>query len=230
MATANLVVDGTATAIDFGVAWSATGKLSWAYGHSIKVVDRGNFGTVSASDSVERIADGRWFGAGGPDYQGGMNILAAGTMMRGNDASVSSAEEDVADEEPTDPAAPTEPTEPATPTAPVTDPGTEPVPDPSTDPSVDPVVPVEPTEEPTAAPEPTVEPAPEPEKVVVTVDNAEATLLLMWDSEGNAWLVPGFAMKTPEGWWNTIVSLVEGVIELPAPVAIEPYVIDPAVQ
>jgi len=69
-------------------------------------------------------------------------------------------------------------------------------------------------------------PLPTPETVVVTVDTAEATLLLMWDSAGNAWLVPGFAMQQPEGWWNSVVSLVEGVIELPDPVAVEPYPID----
>ena len=62
-----------------------------------------------------------------------------------------------------------------------------------------------------------VDPAPEPtpEVVDVNVDNATATLLLMWDVDGNAWLVPGYAMKMPEGWWNAVVSLVEGVIALP---------------
>jgi hypothetical protein len=64
---------------------------------------------------------------------------------------------------------------------------------------------------------------------VVTLDAAEATMLLMWDSEGNAWLVPGFAYQQPEGWWNTVVSLVEGVIQLPEPVVMEPYAVDPEV-
>ncbi|MBX3098747.1 MAG: hypothetical protein KF761_04135 [Salinibacterium sp.] len=77
--------------------------------------------------------------------------------------------------------------------------------DPSTDVPVDPStnIPVDP------APEPT------PEVVEVTVDNATPTLLLMWDVDGNAWLVPGYAMKTPEGWWNSVVSLIDGVIALP---------------
>jgi sugar (pentulose or hexulose) kinase len=64
-------------------------------------------------------------------------------------------------------------------------------------------------------PEP--QPLPEPELVTVTVDKADATLLLMRDVDGNAWLVPGYAMQQPEGWWSATVSLIEGVIELPAP-------------
>lgn len=65
--------------------------------------------------------------------------------------------------------------------------------------------------------EPVIPPAsePAPEIVEVTVEDATSTLLLMWDAEGNAWLVPGYAMKMPEGWWNAVVSLVDGVIALP---------------
>ena len=59
---------------------------------------------------------------------------------------------------------------------------------------------------------------------MVTVDKAESTLLMMWDSEGNAWLVPGFAMPHPDGWFNSVISLIEGVITLPEPIEIEPYV------
>ncbi len=51
----------------------------------------------------------------------------------------------------------------------------------------------------------------------MTVDNAAATLVLMWDADGNAWLVPGYAMQMPEGWWTAVVSLVDGVIALPEP-------------
>ncbi|MBU1586589.1 MAG: hypothetical protein KKH51_01435 [Actinobacteria bacterium] len=49
----------------------------------------------------------------------------------------------------------------------------------------------------------------------MTVDTAEPTLLLMWDADGGAWLVPGYAMKVSEGWWSSVVSLVDGVIALP---------------
>jgi hypothetical protein len=87
------------------------------------------------------------------------------------------------------------------------------------EPSVDPTV--EPLPEPTLV-DPMPEPLPTPETVIVTVDEAHATLLLLWDSEGNAWLVPGYAMPHPDGWFSTVVSLIEGVITLPEPIAIEP--------
>ena len=42
-ASANLTVDGVATAIEYAVAWSPTGEIVWATGHSIEVVERGEF-------------------------------------------------------------------------------------------------------------------------------------------------------------------------------------------
>lgn len=220
MASVNLTVDGVATAIDYSVAWTPLGEIAWAYGHSIEVVERGTFDTVSPVDAVDRLEDWRWFGAGGPDYQGGMAYLAAESGVARDaaagfgapDTSVSSTGEEPGTTEPggsTDggasepnPGEPSEPVEPG-------DPGTDPVE------PIDPTEPVEPTD---PIVDPTIEPAPlpEPEAVTVTVDDAEATLLLMWDADGNAWLVPGYAMEHPDGFWNTIVSLVEGVIELPA--------------
>ncbi len=192
MASVSLVVDGVATAIDYSVVWTPLGEIAWASGHAIEVVERGTFDTVSPTAAVDRLNDWRWFGAGGPQYQGGMTILAAESGVARDavggvgapDSSVSSPVEEPA--QPTD-----EPIE-----------------------STEPTEPTEPTEEPTIEPVP----LPEPESVTVTVDTAEATLVLMWDAEGNAWLVPGYAMQHPDGFWNTIVSLIEGIIELPAPV------------
>jgi cell division septation protein DedD len=202
MANAYLTVDGVATALDWGIAWSAaTGELVWAYGHAIEVVERGTFDTVSPVNAVDRLSDWRWFGAAGPDYQGGMNILAAESGVARDTAAI---DPDAPVSSPVEPA-PVEPT-PGEPT-----PG-EPTPG-----------------EPTPG-EPA--PLPEPETVTVTVDDAEATLLLLWDAQGNAWLVPGYAMLQPEGWWNAVVSLVEGVIALPEPIdlgTIDPGVIDPGV-
>ena len=223
VATANLVIGGEKTALDWTVVWSPTGDISWAYGHSITAVDRGSFGTVSPASAVERLADWRWYGSAGPDYQGGMNILASSTARMAQDTAAATdtapVEVDPADPtapveepvtvEPVDPTAPVEPT-PTESEAPVEEPGTEPLPEPSG--------------------EPTIEPQPEPETVVVTVDSAEPTMLLLWDSKGDAWLVPGFAVQHPDGWYNTVVSLVEGVIELPEPVEIEPYLEDDLVK
>ena len=214
LASANLVVDGTATALEYSVAWSPLGAISWATGHSVEVVERGGFDTVSQVAAVDRIADGRWYGAAGPDYLGGMVMYAADAGLAreavGGDTADSSGSGAGSD-----PVAPVEPgtSEPGDPG----DPGVV-LPEPT---PADPDVPVEePTEEP--LPEPT------PETVTVTLDRAEATLLLLWDVDGNAWLVPGYAFQNPEGdFWTTIVSLIEGVIELPEPMQIEPF-IDPA--
>ncbi|MCY7412042.1 MAG: hypothetical protein LH471_03245, partial [Salinibacterium sp.] len=82
------------------------------------------------------------------------------------------------------------------------------------------------------APEETLTPiqvAPTPEVVNVTIDNATPTLLLLWDVDGNAWLVPGYAMQGEEGWWNAVVSLVDGVITLPEPMQIEPAILEPGI-
>lgn len=207
MATANLVVDGIDTAVDYSVAWSPLGQIAWAYGHSIEVVERGDFDTVSATAAVERMSDGRWYGAGGPQYQGGVSLLAAESGLArdavaglgGADTSVSSPTEEPVPGDASEPSVEPSPSE-----------STEPGGDPNVDPSVEPTI--EPGE-------PIVEPLPEPmpEQVTVTFDTAETTLLMVWDSEGNAWLVPGYAMPHPEGFFTTIVSLIEGVIELPPP-------------
>ncbi len=239
MAAASLTVDGVATAIEYAMAWAPTGEIAWATGHAIDVVDRGEFNTVSATPAVERLSDWRWFGAAGPDFQGGMSILAAetglardaGAPVGSPDTSVSSPVDEPGGTEPGqgDPGEPA-PTEPGT--SEPGEPGTDPV-DPGTGEEPKPVDPgTEPEPLPTIEPEPLPEPLPEPETVTVTVDEAEATLLLMWDSEGNAWLVPGFAMPHPDGWFNTIVSLIEGVIELPAPFEgeITPYVEETVVE
>jgi len=201
-ATANLAVDGAKTALDWSITWSNTGTISWAYGHSVSVESRGTYGTVSAVDAVDRLEDGRWWGSAGPDYQGGAVLYAA------------AAKDGAATDEPS-----TEPTEPAT--DPATDPTVEPT-DPATDPSAEPTADPEATAEPVPTDPIPVDPiptdTPTPEVVNVTVETAESTLLLMWDADGNAWLVPGYAMKVNDGWWSSVVSLVDGVIALPGPV------------
>lgn len=213
VATAGLTVDGVATALEASVGWSPLGKIAWASGHSIDVVARGDHGTVSAASAVDRLDDWRWYGAAGPDYTAGAIAFAADSGIALKSA---------------------EPT-----TDPATDPATEPGADPAAEPSTEPA-PADPTPtEAPAEPAPTTEPAPDgdtvdpgivepdpmptPETVTVTLEKGEATLLLMWDAQGNAWLVPGFAYENPEqGFWTSVVSLVEGVIALPEPIEVEP--------
>ena len=207
VASASLVVDGTQTALDWSVAWGTTGLISYAYGHSVDVVEKGSFGTVSARDAVARLADWRWFGAAGPEFQTGMSILATDMARTAESPSTDTPTEEAPAEEPSTEPVP-EPT--AVDPAPTAEPGTEPDIDPGTDPTVEPL-PVDPMPE----------PMPTPETVTVTIDKAHETLLLVWDADGNAWLVPGFAMPHPDGWFNCVISLVDGVITLPEPMAIE---------
>ena len=181
-----LTVGGVKTGLNWSAYWTNTGELSYAYGHSVRAESRGTFDTVSPVDAVQRLSDYRWYGSPGPEYQGGAMLFAAKDSIA------------------------------VDPVGPVTDETSEPV-DPSGEPSTE--LPIDPTT-PTPAPAPDetlppIEVEPTPEVIEVTVDNATATLLIMWDADGNAWLVPGYAMQMQEGWWNSVVSLVDGVIALP---------------
>jgi hypothetical protein len=95
-------------------------------------------------------------------------------------------------------------TEPAT-EGETSEPGSEPTEEPA----------VEPTPEPTD--EPTVEPdsEPSPEKIVMKLTSAKSALLMIWDSKGGAWLVPGYMLKNTDGWYTPVMSIVDGIIKLP---------------
>lgn len=81
---------------------------------------------------------------------------------------------------------------------------------------------------PTETVDPTEVPVPEPSPTVMDliIDTATPQLLMVWDNTGNAWLVPGFVMSGDEGWPLAVICLVDGVIELPEPMPIEPMIID----
>ncbi len=66
-----------------------------------------------------------------------------------------------------------------------------------------------------------VEPV-EPEIVDLTINRSEEVLVSVFDSAGNMWLVPGYLLFNDQGWFDSIVSLVEGVIQLPEPYDIMP--------
>jgi hypothetical protein len=214
-ANASLEIDGVATALEWSVGWSPLGRIAWASGHAVEVVERGAFDTISPASAVDRLADGRWFGAAGPDYSGGAVMYAADGLARsGNPDDAVSSDGGAA-------------------TTPSATPGTEPAPDAGEGSSAAPgdagtiePAPANPDAEPTILPEPEPEPEPEPlptpETVTVTLEKAESTLLLVWDVDGNAWLVPGYAYEQPEqGFWTSVISLVEGVIQLPEPFTAE---------
>ncbi|MEY4457497.1 MAG: hypothetical protein RIS25_90 [Actinomycetota bacterium] len=149
-AAANLVVAGEEIALTWMVNWAENGAIAYASGHSVTVVDKGEYSTVSAVDAVDRLDDWRWFGSTGPAF--------TNTHMFEPNSDVLRLE-------------------------------------PSTDANGEIV----------------------PEVKVVTVDEMSATSLMMWDLNGDAWIVPGFATLNPDGWWNAVISLVEGIIELPEP-------------
>jgi hypothetical protein len=64
----------------------------------------------------------------------------------------------------------------------------------------------------------------EPEVITLTIVSAERALVSIWDAAGDVWLVPGLIMVNDQGWWNSVISVVDGVIALPDPsiVQIEP--------
>jgi hypothetical protein len=68
------------------------------------------------------------------------------------------------------------------------------------------------------------------ETVMVTINGSSSHLLQIWDKSGASWLVPGYGLAGSNGSTNFVVSLVEGVIELPEPIAIEPRVLEPAID
>lgn len=203
-ASVALKVDGQPTAVEWTISWSGNGEISWAQGNSITVVNVGEFDTVSEVAAVERLADWRWFGAGPVDYSGG-----ASPMLRSGRAQYDTvAPADGTDAEPAPGAteAPLEPqpTESETPTE-----------EPSGEPTT------EPTEEPTVEPMP-LPTEPEMPVQIITIDTAKPALLMVWDQSGTAWLVPGVALTGVDFWWQTVITLVEGVIELPEPIDVMP--------
>ena len=66
-----------------------------------------------------------------------------------------------------------------------------------------------------------VEPV-EPEIVDLTINRSEEVLVSVFDSAGNMWLVPGYLLFNDQGWFDSIVSLEEGVIQLPEPYDVMP--------
>lgn len=64
----SLYVDGVETAIEWSVYWAPGPVIASASGHSISVMERGTFDTISPRDAVARLESGQWWGAVGPSY------------------------------------------------------------------------------------------------------------------------------------------------------------------
>lgn len=66
----------------------------------------------------------------------------------------------------------------------------------------------------------------EPKIQVLTIERAISALVMIYDKNGAAWLVPGYVLVADDGvsWPSTVFSLEEGIVELPDPVEIMPMV------
>jgi hypothetical protein len=61
---------------------------------------------------------------------------------------------------------------------------------------------------------------PKVEIIKLKLTSSEPQLLMIYDKSGGAWLVPGYLLKNDQGWFDAIISLEEGVIELPEPMEV----------
>ena len=173
--------------------WGMDGQLTYFSSHSIELVARGSFDTVSALDSVSRISEGRWYG-NPPErfYQGLESRMAADSRMAsdGQKADANGVEAQSDSYDPQD--------------------GSEPTTDSDASQIDEPLVVEDPNQN------------DEPEIIQLTVERAGATMLSVWDSSGNYWLVPGYVLFNDQGWFDSVISLKEGVIELPEPMVMLP--------
>ena len=158
-AYADLTLNGQALPVSVSVGWDAWGNLANASGHSFKLVDRGEFKTVSPIDAVSRIKEGRWYGSAPSSFYN-------------------------------------------------TDPGTVRT-------MIDPAVGGETAVEPAPGDAATSNDQPTPKVVDLKINKSTAAMLGVWDAAGGFWLVPGHLLYNDQGWFDSIISLEDGVIELP---------------
>ena len=157
------IQNGINTGMDFYAGWDSRGDMNYIAGYSFRLVERGDFETISAFDAVARIADGRWYGAAPSGYYEDLAIAYDSPAVS------EMAREDVAMEEPA---------------FIEEDPGFIMV---------------------------------EPEVQQYVIDRSEAVELSVFDAVGNYWFVPGYLLYNQNGWFDAIISLEDGVIELPEP-------------
>jgi hypothetical protein len=203
-ASAALRVDGEATGVEWYVGWNSTGELSYASGHSVSATPRGEYRTISPVAAVDRLGDWRWYGSVASEiyeeiYGGGLErgVSDAPQSFEGEEQIGSAPESPEGSAAIEDELAPEVlPSD----DAPVENPGGE---KPDEEPGFD-VMPVYPEGE--------------QQLVTVTVNSSRAVLLTIYDAAGGAWLVPGYLMFNSEGFFDAVIALEDGVIELPEPI------------
>lgn len=169
------IQSGVDTGQDYYLGWGMDGKLSYASGHSFRLVERGEFRTISAFDSVARIADGRWFGGAPSSYFQSITATSEPAVLPSTRDAKGEDENFVSDDQPANL---------------------------------------------------------EPEIVDLLVNRSEAVTLTVFDAKGSLWFVPGYLLFNEQGWFDSIISLEEGVIALPERMDMEimPYLPEPAVD
>ena len=192
--SAAMAVDNQPTSIEWYIGWGSDGEISYAQGHSVVAQAVGTYNTISPVQAMDRLDQWIWYGSPPSYLYEKYPAIYSDISVRNEplvDPEVSKTEEP-AEPQPSTSASPGEPSEPIEPS---------------------------PSETATAEPEPTeTDPAPvEPQVVTLTIVRAESALLGIWDAAGDVWLVPGWVMFNDEGWWSTVISLIEGIIALPDP-------------
>lgn len=192
-----LKVGGYLTAMSMSVGWDGSSKeISYAYGFDGVAEAQGSFGTVSQSAAVARLGDWQWFGNPYLDYSN-LTYSQATNPVVTSDVAVSPSNSSVGGA------------------------------------AVDPAVPADGAAGSTAGstgatsvnPNGVESPAPAPEVtpvvVSVTVERAKSALMLVYAADGSIWFVPGFVFYDSTGYVGNVLSVVEGVIKLPEPMAID---------
>jgi hypothetical protein len=200
-ASAALRVGGEATGIEWYVGWNSVGELSYASGHSVTAVSRGEFRTISPVAAVERLGDWRWYGSVASEiyeeiYGGGLErgaVSAPAENYAVDDSASAPAETDSPAGESGDQTSAEAPAEEATPyeDKPETEPGFDIMP---------------------------VYPEGETQVVTLIVDSSRPVMLTIYDANGGAWLVPGYLLFNSEGYFDAVIALEDGVIKLPEPI------------
>lgn len=185
------LTEGIDSGLQTYLNWGMDGTLTYFSSHSIELVARGSFDTVSAIDAVSRISEGRWYG-NPPEsfYRELVGEMTADSRMAGSEPAEAGISDEVQSE-------------------PYLEDGIAPAADPDAVQIDEPYI-----EDPNQNYE--------PEIIQLTVERAEATMLSVWDSSGNYWLVPGYVLFNDQGWFDSVISLEEGIIELPEPMVMLP--------
>ncbi|MEL0135567.1 MAG: hypothetical protein VW803_05260, partial [Aquiluna sp.] len=104
-----MTLNGDPIPLESYLGWGADGEISYASGYSVEIVSRGDFGTISARDAVERISDWRWYGSVASSYYEQYYSEMSTTSSLARDDSMASSGDGFTEEEPM----PVEPGKPA---------------------------------------------------------------------------------------------------------------------